>query len=72
MNMTVFYICFSYFLIILAIFVTIYTKTSLSAYAEYDFIKKHKILTLCLVILGLIIILSIYFILDKFKIPFME
>ena len=67
--MDIFYICLSYALFVFMIFFTIFTKTSLSAPMEYDFVKKHKLLTIGLVILGLFLVLFLYGILSYFHIP---
>ena len=64
-----FYICLSYALFVFMIFFTIFTKTSMSAPMEYDFVKKHKLLTIGLVILGLFLVLFLYGILSYFHIP---
>ena len=67
--MDIFYICLSYALFVFMIFFKIFTKTSLSAPMEYDFVKKHKLLTIGLVILGLFLVLFLYGILSYFHIP---
>ena len=67
--MDIFYIRLSYALFVFVIFFTIFTKTSLSAPMEYDFVTKHKLLTIGLVILGLFFILFLYGILSYFHIP---
>jgi len=41
----------------------------MSAPMEYDFVKKHKLLTIGLVILGLFLVLFLYGILSYFHIP---
>ena len=67
--MDIFYICLAYGLFVFSIFVTIFTKTSLSAPGEYDFVTKHKLLTVLLVILGLFILLCLYAVFSYFNIP---
>ena len=67
--MDIFYICLSYALFVFMIFFRIFTKTSLSAPMEYEFVKKHKLLTIGLVILGLFLVLFLYGILSYFHIP---
>ncbi len=67
--MDIFYICLAYGLFVFSIFVTIFTKTSLSAPGEYDFVTKHKLLTVLLVILGLFIVLFLYTVFSYFDIP---
>lgn len=67
--MDIFYVCLAYGLFVFSIFVTIFTKTSLSAPGEYDFVMKHKLLTVLLVILGLFILLCLYAVFSYFNIP---
>ena len=67
--MDIFYVCLAYGLFVFSIFVTIFTKTSLSAPGEYDFVMKHKLLTVLLVILGLFILLFLYAVFSYFNIP---
>ena len=67
--MDIFYICLTYGLYVFSIFLKIFTKTSLSAPGEYDFVTKHKLLTVLLVILGLFIVLFLYTVFSYFDIP---
>jgi len=64
-----FNICLAYGLFVFSIFIKIFTKTSLSAPGEYDFVMKHKLLTVLLVILGLFILLFLYDVFSYFNIP---
>ena len=67
--MDIFNICLAYGLYVFSIFLKIFTKTTLSAPREYDFVMKHKLLTILLVILGLFVLLFLYTVFSYFDIP---